>query len=213
MNALQAALDPQLARIAAALHPLAAVPDRAAWNLEDIADLLPRSAPVPAAVLVGLVSRPEGLQVLLTQRTDLLRNHAGQVSFPGGRIEPGDADAGAAAIRETVEEIGVPAALIAPLGWLDPLATITGFTVLPLVATIAADYRAQPDPREVASVFEVPFDFLMAADKLRSVPLEWLGRPRNVLEYASHGSDARRIWGATASILFNLRQRLEQMDG
>jgi 8-oxo-dGTP pyrophosphatase MutT (NUDIX family) len=201
---------PSLARIAAALHPLAAVPAAAAWNLDEIADLLPDTAPVPAAVLVGLVPRAEGVQVLLTRRTDVLRHHAGQVSFPGGRIESGDADPAAAAIRETGEEVGIPAPDIAPLGWLDPLATVTGFTVLPLVATIAPGYRARPDPGEVAEVFEVPLAFLMTGTNLRRVQLDWAGRPRTVLEFAGHdGSRTRRIWGATASILLNLRQRLE----
>jgi 8-oxo-dGTP pyrophosphatase MutT (NUDIX family) len=202
---------PMLARIAAALHPLHAVPAGPAWNLEELADLLPGKAPVPAAVLVGLVPRAEGVQVLLTRRNEVLRHHAGQVSFPGGRIEAGDADAAAAAVRETCEEVGVRAAEIAPLGWLDPLATITGFTVLPLVAALAPGYRVRPDPREVADVFEVPLAFLLEPASLRRVALDWRGRPREVLEFAVHdGVPARRIWGATASILHNLRQRLEQ---
>lgn len=202
---------PSLARIAAALHPLASVPVADAWNLDEVADLLPPEAPVPAAVLVGLVSRESGMHVLLTRRNDVLRHHAGQVSFPGGRIEPADPDAAAAAIRETGEEVGIPGWDIAPLGWLDPLATVTGFTVLPLVATIAPGYLARPDPREVAEVFEVPLGFLLAAGNLRRVPIEWGGRTRTVLEFSDHGGMAtRRIWGATASILFNLRQRLEQ---
>ena len=203
-----AAID--IARIGAALHPLCAVPAGRAWNLDEIDDLLPPSAPVPAAVLVGLVPRAQGWQVLLTRRTEVLRHHAGQVSFPGGRIEADDADATAAAIRETGEEIGVDPGAITPLGWLDPLATVTGFTVLPLVATITPDYLARPDPREVAEVFEVPLAFLMVAGNLRSVQLDWRGRPRTVLEFANHDAPARRIWGATASILLNLRRRLEQ---
>ena len=202
--------DIGIARIGAALHPVDAVPAGRAWNLDEIEDLLPAAAPVPAAVLVGLVPRARGLQVLLTRRTDVLRHHAGQVSFPGGRIEADDIDAAAAAIRETGEEIGVDGNAITPLGWLDPLATVTGFTVLPLVASITPDYLARPDPREVAEVFEVPLAFLMAAGNLRSVHIDWRGRPRNVLEFANHGAPARRIWGATASILLNLRQRLEQ---
>jgi len=199
-----------LERIAAALHPLAPAPATSPWNLDEVADLLPAAAPVPAAVLVGLVPRAQGVQVLLTRRTDALRRHAGQVSFPGGRIELADRDAAAAAIRETGEEVGVAPSSIAPLGWLDPLATVTGFVVLPLVATVAAGYRAQPDPREVDEVFEVPLDFLMAEANLRRVPLQWQGRERSVLEFADRGQPRLRIWGATASILFNLRQRLER---
>lgn len=199
-----------LARIAAALHPLAAPPAGPAWNLDEVAGLLPEAAPVPAAVLVGLVPRPEGMQVLLTRRTDGLRQHAGQVSFPGGRIEPDDRDAAAAAFRETGEEIGLPPDALTPLGWLDPLATVTGFLVMPLVAAVAADYRARPDPREVDEVFEVPLEFLMADANLRRVPLQWQGGERTVLEFADRGHPRLRIWGATASILLNLRQRLER---
>lgn len=201
---------PALRGVGAALHPLSAVPRGPAWNLDEIADLLPEAAPVPAAVLVGLVPRAAGVQVLLTRRTDALRHHAGQVAFPGGRIEPGDADAAAAAIRETGEEIGLPASQLAPMGWLDPLATVTGFTVLPLVAAVAPGYVALPDPREVSEVFEVPLDFLLHAPNLRTVELDWRGRPRSVLEFADRGVPAQRIWGVTASILFNLRQRLDQ---
>ncbi|MEO5566772.1 MAG: CoA pyrophosphatase [Luteimonas sp.] len=198
-----------LDRISAALHPLPAVPSGPAWNLDEVVDLLPGAAPVPAAVLVGLVPRASGIQVLLTRRTDGLRHHAGQVAFPGGRIELGDADARVAAIRETSEEIGVPASDLVPLGWLDPLATVTGFAVLPLVAAIAPDYQPHPEPGEVAEVFEVPLEFLMSAPNLREIRLDWRGRPRMVLEFVDHGMPTQRIWGATASILFNLRQRLE----
>ena len=201
-------MPPVLQRLQAALHPLAAIPEGAPWNLDEIADLL-HAATVPAAVLVGLVPRERGVTVLLTRRTDALRHHAGQVSFPGGRIELSDADARAAAYRETGEEIGLAPPQLAPLGWLDPLATVTGFKVLPLVAAVAPDYIARPDPREVAEVFEVPLDYLMTAANLRSVELDWRGRPRTVLEFVDRGMPGQRIWGATASILFNLRQRLE----
>jgi 8-oxo-dGTP pyrophosphatase MutT (NUDIX family) len=116
----------------------------------------------------------------------------------------------AAAIRETGEEVGIAPAQIAPVGWLDPLATVTGFTVLPLVATIAPDYVPRPDPGEVAEVFEVPLQFLMGAGNLRQIDFDWRGRPRKVLEYVGQGRPGQRIWGATASILFNLRHRMEQ---
>lgn len=196
--------------VGAALHPLSTIPRGPAWNLDEVADLLPSAATVPAAVLVGLVPRAGGIQVLLTRRTDGLRNHAGQVAFPGGRVEPDDADACAAAIREANEEIGITSAQLQPMGWLDPLATVSGFTVLPLVAAVAVDYRPRPDPGEVAEVFEVPLDFLMHAPNLVSMELDWRGRRRSVLEFADRGLPTQRIWGATASILLNLRQRLEQ---
>lgn len=204
-------LPAELRRIAAALHPLHAPPDGPAWNLDELAGLLPEAAAVPAAVLVGLVPRADGVQVLLTRRNDGLRRHAGQVSFPGGRIDPGDRDAAHAAIRETGEEVGLPPEALSPLGWLDPLATITGFVVHPLVAAVAPDARLRPDPREVDEAFEVPLAFLMAEANLRRVPLQWQGSERMVLEFADRGQPRLRIWGAIASILLNLRQRLERV--
>ena len=193
--------------LAAALHPLADPPHGPGWNLAELHDLVPTdSVSIEAAVLVGLVPREEGTQVLLTRRTDALRQHGGQVSFPGGRIEPDDADAVAAALRETHEEIGVAARQIRPLGFLDPLATITGYRVQPVVALLASDYVALPDPNEVADVFEVPLAFLLDPANLATHTLDFRGRPREVFEYRY---PAQRIWGATASMLYNLRQRLE----
>ncbi|RDY69574.1 CoA pyrophosphatase [Lysobacter soli] len=193
--------------LASALHPLNDPPHGPGWNLAELHDLVPNDAvSIEAAVLVGLVPREEGTHVLLTRRTDALRQHAGQVSFPGGRIEPDDSDAVAAALRETHEEIGVGARQIHPLGFLDPLATITGYRVQPVVAVLASDYVAHPDPNEVADVFEVPLAFLLDPANLATHTLDFRGRPREVFEYRY---PAQRIWGATASMLYNLRQRLE----
>lgn len=192
--------------LAAALHALATPPDGLGWNLAELRDLMPAGEFVDAAVLVGLVPRREGTQVLLTRRTEGMRHHGGQVSFPGGRVEAGDRDVVAAALRETREEIGVPPGQVAPLGFLDPLATITGFRILPVVATISPDYVAQPDPREVAEVFEVPLAFLLDPANLAAHTFDLHGRPRAVWEYRY---PAQRIWGATASILLNLRDRLQ----
>lgn len=203
-------LSPELVRLQAALRPLDAAPAGPCWNDEELAGLPSAARPVPAAVLVGLVPRVGGLQVLLTRRTDALRHHAGQISFPGGRIEPGDADACAAAIRETGEEIGVPVSQLTPLGYLDPLATVTGFRVLPLVAVVTPGYVARPDPREVDEVFEVPLAYLMAPANLERIRIDFQGRPRSVLEFVDRGIAGQRIWGATASILFNLRERLRR---
>lgn len=206
-------LSPELVRIQAALHPLDAVPTGPSWNIEElVAELADPSLAAEAdiaAVLVGLVPRLDGLQVLLTRRTGDLRLHAGQVSFPGGRIEPDDVDACAAAIRETTEEVGIPPSQIQPLGYLDPLATITGFRVVPLVAVVTPDYIPHHDPREVDEVFEIPFDFLMAPANLKRIGIEFRGRPRSVLEFVDREGSGRRIWGASASILLNLRHRLE----
>jgi len=192
--------------LATALHALAMPPDGPGWNLAELHDLLPSGDFTAAAVLVGLVPRQAGTQVVLTRRTGGLRHHGGQVSFPGGRIESTDRDAVAAAIRETGEEIGVLSAQIVPLGFLDPLATITGFRILPVVAMVSPHYVALPDPGEVADVFEVPLSFLLDPDNLAMHTLDLRGRPREVLEYRY---PSQRIWGATASILLNLRERLQ----
>lgn len=193
----------------AALHSLDAPPDGPGWNRAELAGLLADGIALrEAAVLVGLVLRPQGWQVLLTRRTEALRHHAGQVSFPGGGIEPGDVDAVAAAIRETGEETGLAPDLIEPLGLLDPLCTITGFRVLPVVALIDPGYVARPDPGEVDEVFEASLAFLLDPANLASFEVEFGGRPRRVLEFVDSGDPRRRIWGATASILFNLRERL-----
>lgn len=203
-------ITPDARRIAAALHPLNAPPTALGWNIGEVDDFLsPEVRPTDAAVLVGLVPRAHGLGVLLTRRTDGLRNHAGQVSFPGGRVEPDDGDAVQAALRETFEEVGIAAALIEPIGYLDPLVTVTGFRVLPVVATLGPDYVAVPEPAEVADVFELPLAFLLAPGSLRAHDIEFRGRPRRIHEYLAHAdAPGQRIWGVTASILFNLRQRL-----
>lgn len=191
------------------LHPLPSPPQGPGWNRSELSDLLPSASPLAeAAVLVGLVPRADaGTQVLLTLRTDGLRNHGGQVSFPGGRIEADDADVVQAALRESREEIALPAAQAAPLGYLDAFVTISGFRVTPVVAVVDPDYVPRPHPDEVAAVFEVPFDYLMAPEHLRQVEIEFRGRPRSVLEY---DWPQHRIWGATAAILYNLRRRLEE---
>ena len=195
-------------RLARALHPLGQPPAGPGWNHAELADLLPDGGRSlrPAAVLVGLVERASGVQVLLTRRTEALRHHAGQVSFPGGGIEAGDADPAAAALREAAEEIGLARAQAESLGYLDPFATITGFHVFPLVARIDPAFAAIPDPREVDEVFEVPFDFLMHAGNARELVVDYRGGKRSLVEFQYLG---HRIWGATAAMLVNLRQRIE----
>ena len=144
-----------LARIEATLHATDAPPAGEAWNAGELVDLLPPGqGRTPAAVLVPL--RPAGaeLQVLMTRRTESLRHHAGQVSFPGGRLEPADAGPLAAALRESHEEVGLAPAQVRPLGFLDPFETITGYHVWPVVAEVLPGFVARPDPTEVAEVFE-----------------------------------------------------------
>lgn len=204
---MSAPFDP-FERLPRALHPLSRAPDGPGWNHEELADLLPADVPLrPAAVLLALVERADGPRVLLTVRTAALRHHAGQVSFPGGRIEADDADPVAAALREAREEVGLPAALASPLGYLDPFATITGFHVFPVVARVCGSYVPRLDPSEVAESFEVPLSYLLDPGNVRELDVDWQGRRRRLLEYRYQ---EHRIWGATAAMLVNFRHRLEQ---
>ena len=165
----------------------------------------PDTVLVPAAVLVGIVDQPSGLTVLLTQRTAHLSDHAGQIAFPGGRVEPGDADAIAAALREAEEEVGLPESHVEVIGRLDTYVTGTGFEVTPVVGFIRTPYPARPDPFEVAEIFEVPLDFLIDPKNLERGTREWRGTTRSyyVLPYQQ-----RYIWGATAGMLVNLAEVL-----
>lgn len=199
--------------LARALHPLGGPPTLRGWNVDELHGLLePDAALREAAVLVGLVPRAAGLHALLTRRTDTLRHHAGQVSFPGGRIEPSDGGPLQAALREAYEEIGLPASKAEPIGYLDPLATITGYRVTPVVALLDPGFVPVAEPGEVAEIFEAPLDFLMQPGNLRQVDIEFQGLMRHVLEYEILATaPTHRIWGATASILLNLRDRLARL--
>jgi len=165
----------------------------------------PEQALTPAAVLVPLVAHPEGMTVLLTQRTDHLADHAGQIAFPGGRIEPTDADPVAAALRESEEEVGLPASHVEIIGRLPTWITITGFEITPIVGIVRSPYPSHPDPYEVAEIFEVPLDFIADPANHQRHSREWKGRQRSffVLPYQD-----RYIWGATAGILVNLAEVL-----
>lgn len=193
------------ARLRMAAYPLLEPPTQAPWNLEEFDGLLSPGEPRAAAVLVGIVERNDSPGVLLTRRHEGLRHHAGQVSFPGGRIEVDDASPAAAALREAGEEVGLLPAHVQLLGYLDPLLTITGFRVVPVLALLDRGFTPVPDPGEVAEAFEVPLDLLLDPDRLERIELTFGGRPRHVLQYRY---DQQRIWGVTASILFNLRERL-----
>jgi 8-oxo-dGTP pyrophosphatase MutT (NUDIX family) len=155
---------------------------------------------IPAAVLVGLVPRAEGPAILLTQRTAHLRDHAGQISLPGGRIEPGE-DTVAAALREAQEEIGLTADRIEILGNLPPYDTVTGFRIHPVVAWIDPKCTFALDPFEVEELFELPLDFALDPANHRRDSYERDGRRRHfyVLPFEN-----RYIWGATAGILVRL---------
>lgn len=194
-------------RLPQAVRPLSDPPGSRGWNHAELHDLLPSALRAPAAVLVPIVERAGELSVLLTRRTDHLSQHAGQVSFPGGRMEPDDADAIATALRETREETGIASDLLDPFGYLDCLETVSGFCVTPVVAWLSDSYRAEPDPREVAEIFEVPFGIFLAPENLRRTRVKFRGHDREILEFAHAGP---RIWGATAMMLLNLVKRLEE---
>jgi 8-oxo-dGTP pyrophosphatase MutT (NUDIX family) len=197
------------AGLLSSLRALDDPPSLPGWNHAELADLLGDSVRTPAAVLVPLVRRDAATAVLFTRRNDGMRTHAGQVSFPGGRIEQGDADAVAAAVRETEEETGIDRGLVRPLGFLDCFETISGFGVTPVVAEVAPGYTLRPDPREVAEVFEVPLAFLLDTANVRRSEIDWRGRRREIYEYDFEG---RRIWGATAAMLVNLLRRMEVLS-
>jgi 8-oxo-dGTP pyrophosphatase MutT (NUDIX family) len=157
----------------------------------------------PAAVLYPVIARPEGLSILLTERAAHLRTHAGQVAFPGGRIEPGET-ARDAALREAEEEVGLSAGAVTPIGYLPPYFSGTGFRVQPLVALVDPAARLRPDPSEVARIFEVPLHHAMTLSQYRQSTIFWRGKER-IFYVLNH--EAAYIWGVTAGILRSFAER------
>jgi 8-oxo-dGTP pyrophosphatase MutT (NUDIX family) len=165
--------------------------------------LPPHDTLTPAAVLIPVTDRPRP-GVILTQRTETLRRHAGQVAFPGGRLDPGE-DAVTAALREADEEIALPPSAVEVIGASDRYRTGTGYSITPILGVVPPDLPLVASEAEVAAVFEVPLDFLLDVANQRENSAMWQGRERRFYELLW---EDRRIWGATAGIIVNLSRRL-----
>lgn len=185
--------------------PQSVVPFNTPGDLPAVLRLLGRRRMTPAAVLVAVVDRPEGLTVLLTQRAENLKHHPGQISFPGGRIEDDDASVAAAAMREAQEEIGLEPQFVEVTGYLDNYLTITGYTVTPVVGIVQPGFQLVPDQVEATEAFEVPLEFLMD-------PKNHVRRQRTVFDRAVAVYEIRygerNIWGATAGMLINMYEKI-----
>jgi 8-oxo-dGTP pyrophosphatase MutT (NUDIX family) len=187
-------LSPQWLRARFAVPPI--------WTPETAQEVLtPRPRPTPASVLVPLVQREHGLTLLLTQRTDHLTDHAGQISFPGGRAEDYDADPVATALRESEEEIGLHRRHVDVLGVLPDYYTGTGYRVTPVVGLVLPPFELTADPSEVAEIFEVPLQFLMDGRHHQRLSVQLPGGPRT---FYAMPYERFYIWGATAGMLRNL---------
>ncbi len=201
-------------RIRESLHPEPSAPSEdmqwLAGSPPEVKALVRAALPerrIPAAVLVPLIEREAGLAVLLTERATTLKDHAGQISFPGGRIESTDADAWQAALREAHEEIGLAPHCVEFAGYLPDHLVVTGFRVTPVVAFVDPGYVLSLDAAEVHDAFEVPMDFIFDAAnhtsrirKIGGVSLEMFDIPYG----------GRTIWGATASMLMTLRRLMQE---
>ena len=166
-------------------------------------DLSAADTLLPAAVLIAVTDRADP-GVILTQRTDTMSRHPGQIAFPGGRIDPGE-DVVTAALREAEEEIALPRDKVRVIGEADSYRTVTGFQVTPVIGIIPPDLVFTPSEAEVASVFEVPLAFLLDEANHVEATLEWQGHDRHYYEILWN---ERRIWGATAAMIVNLARRL-----
>jgi 8-oxo-dGTP pyrophosphatase MutT (NUDIX family) len=160
-----------------------------------------------AAVLVPLFERRDGIMVLLTQRTPHLHAHAGQISFPGGRVDPQDDTPVAAALREAEEEVGIPRGRVSVIGRLDTYWTRTGFEIVPVVGFVDPAVEPRPDPFEVADIFEVPLDFLANEANHQRHSREFQGKLRH---FYAMPWERRMIWVATAGMLVNLAELLRE---
>lgn len=159
----------------------------------------------PAAVLLPLVERPDGFHLILTQRTDHLHHHPGQICLPGGRYDSTDHSLTETALRETEEEIGLPRQFIEIVGYLDSYETVTGFLIAPIIGFVSTGFELTLDSFEVAAAFEVPLSFIVEPRHYEQIRIQHANQSQihYVLQYQQW-----RIWGATAGILINFYQRL-----
>lgn len=200
--------DPEKLRafLAERLHPIGSTPTEIPAN-PFAGDPMAKEVKTftPAAVLVAIVTHPDGARVILTRRSETLRKHTGQVAFPGGRGEPGEAPH-ETALRETVEEIGLDPQHVDLVGLSSPYRTGTGYHVVPVIGLVRPGFTLSPDPSEVARVFETPFDLLM--DHNRYIAREGEFPSGVKRQYYDLTYDGERIWGATAGMLRALSTRL-----
>jgi len=197
-------LEDLRARLLPEPPPLPLVPQRGDYDLNPAARPISPRALASAAVLIPIVMRAE-LTVLFTTRSQHLPRHAGQVSFPGGRSEPADLSLTATALREMEEEIGIRPEYVSVAGYLDAYETVTHFAVLPVVGMVQDSFTLTIDGREVDDVFEVPLSVLLDPASLEEQRLDFNGQTRRVYAFR-YGQ--YRIWGATAAMIVNLRERL-----
>ena len=181
------------------------VPARGDHDADPVMKKIAEVRPIrPAAVLVPIVDHPEPT-VLLTQRAHHLPDHPGQVSFPGGKIDQGDADPRASALREAEEEISLDRTYVDPLGYLDLYMTTLGYRIVPVIARVKPGFSLKLNVSEVDATFEVPLSFLMDQNNVQRHSREWQGMTRH---YYAFTFGERYIWGVTAGILRNLHERI-----
>ncbi len=191
-------------RLIAEQPVLPLVPQRSDFDLNPHTERPGERQLMPAAVLLPIVRR-QTPTVLFTRRTEHLARHAGQVSFPGGRVHPGDVSLVETALRETHEETGIREHFVSVAGFLETYETGTGFAILPVIGVLGLGFEIVPNPQEVAEVFEVPLAFLLDPANCTQRSGEWRGQPRHFYAFTY---ERHYIWGATAAILVNLRERL-----